>query len=104
MKTLRSLEWITFAASFVVILYAGFAAFDFALDAGPENCRNANEAPVVNERGVAAEAMARWCAFIGMPNETRLGLHLSGESADTVLVRYEPRNNRDAPVLGSASV
>ncbi|MGH6857282.1 MAG: hypothetical protein ACRECP_06495 [Methylocella sp.] len=99
MKTRGSLEWIAFAASSAVILYAGFAAFDFVFDAGFDKCVNAREAPVVNERGVLAEAMARWCAFTGMPNETRLGLHLSGEAGDFVLVYYEPQNNRDAPVL-----
>ena len=29
----------------------------------------------------------------------RLGLHLSDETGDTVLVYYEPRNNQDAPAL-----
>jgi hypothetical protein len=43
--------------------------------------------------------MARWCAFTGLPNEKRLGLHLSDDLGDSVLVFYEPRNNRDAPVL-----
>jgi hypothetical protein len=99
MKNLRALDWITLAASSVIILFAGFVAFDFVFDAGFDKCVNAREAPVVKERGVLALAMARWCAFIGMPNETRLGLHLSGESGDTVLVYYEPRNNRDPPVL-----
>ncbi|MGH7838948.1 MAG: hypothetical protein ACREQC_14145, partial [Candidatus Binataceae bacterium] len=44
-------------------------------------------------------ALVRWCAFTGMPNESRLGLHLSNDSGDFVLVYYEPRNNRDPPVL-----
>jgi len=91
MEIRRSIEWIAFAASSAVILYAGFAAFAYALGPGLDHCANAREAPVANERGVAAEAMARWCAFTGLPNEKRLG--------DSVLVFYEPRNNRDAPVL-----
>jgi hypothetical protein len=99
MEIRRSIEWIAFAASSAVILYAGFAAFAYALGPGLDHCANAREAPVANERGVAAEAMARWCAFTGLPNEKRLGLHLSDDLGDSVLVFYEPRNNRDAPVL-----
>jgi hypothetical protein len=95
----RTIEWIVFAASSAVVLYAGFAAFDYALGPGLDNCANAHEAPVANDRGVLAGAMARWCAFIGLPNEKRLGLHLSDESGDVVLVYYEPRNNRNAAVL-----
>jgi hypothetical protein len=66
---------------------------------GLDNCVYAREAPVANERGVEAEAMARFCDLIGLPNEKRLGFHLSDDSGDAVLVYYEPRNNRDAPVL-----
>jgi len=99
MEIRRSIEWIAFAASSAVILYAGFAAFAYALGPGLDHCANAREAPVANERGVAAEAVARWCAFTGLPNEKRLGLHLSDDLGDSVLVFYEPRNNRDAPVL-----
>ncbi len=99
MNIRRWLEWIAFAASSAVILYAGFAAFDYTLGPGLDNCAKAREAPVANERGVVAEAMARWCAFTGLPNEKRLGLHLSDDLGDSVLVFYEPRNNRDAPVL-----
>jgi hypothetical protein len=54
---------------------------------------------VTSERSVRAEAMARYCAFFGVPNQKRLGLHLSDESGDAVLVTYEPRNNQVAPVL-----
>ncbi|MGH6856564.1 MAG: hypothetical protein ACRECP_02705 [Methylocella sp.] len=97
MKTLRALDWITLAASSVIILFAGVVALDFAFDAGFDKCVNASEAPVA--KGILAKAMARWCAFAGMPNETRLGLHLSDESGDTVLVYFEPRNNRAPPVL-----
>jgi hypothetical protein len=95
----RLIEWIAFAASSAVVLYAGFAAFVYALDTGMDNCVKTSEVPVANERGVKAEAMARFCAFIGLPNEKRLGLHLSQESEDAVLVYYEPRNNRDVPIL-----
>jgi hypothetical protein len=69
------------------------------LDPGFNNCVNAREAPVATERGIRAEAMARYCTFFGVPNEKRLGLHLSNVSGDSVLVYYEPRNNREAPVL-----
>jgi len=99
MKIKRLIEWIAFAVSSAVIFYAGFAAFDYTLGPAYFNCANAREAPVTSERGIRAEAMARYCAFFGMPNERRLGLHLSDESGDFVLVSYEPRNNRDAPVL-----
>ncbi|MGH6837873.1 MAG: hypothetical protein ACREDT_03570 [Methylocella sp.] len=99
MKTLRALDWITLTASSVIILFAGVVALDFASDVGFDKCVNASQAPVAKERGILAAAMARWCAFAGMPNETRLGLHLSDESADTVLVTYEPQNNRAPPVL-----
>jgi hypothetical protein len=98
MKTLRWLEWIAFAASSAVIHYA-VAAFVYVLGPGLDNCENVREAPVANERGVLAEAMARYCDFIGFPNEKRFGLHLSDDSGDSVLVFYEPRNNRDAPIL-----
>jgi hypothetical protein len=99
MNIRRLIEWIAFAASSAVILYAGFAAFDYTLGPGYFNCVNAREAPVANERGVRAEAMARYCTFFGVPNEKRLGLHLSDDSGNSVLVTYERRNNRDAPVL-----
>jgi hypothetical protein len=96
----RSIEWIAFAASSAVILYAGFAAFDYVLlGTGQDNCENARKAPVADERGVRAEAMARFCDLIGWPNEKRLGLRLSDGSGDFLLVRYEPRNDQDAPVL-----
>jgi len=99
MRIKRLIEWIAFAVSCAVILYAAFAAFDYTLGPGYFNCVNAREAPVTSERGVRAEAMARYCAFFGVPNEKRLGLHLSDGSGDSVLVRYEPRNDQDAPVL-----
>jgi hypothetical protein len=99
MKIQRSIEWIAFAASSAVILYAGFAALDYALGPGLNYCENAREAPVTNERGVLAEAMAHFCAFTGLPDEKRLGLHLSDESGDAVLVYYRPRNNRNAADL-----
>ncbi|MDQ6702682.1 MAG: hypothetical protein M3Z96_06045 [Pseudomonadota bacterium] len=92
------LEWIAFAASSAVILYASFAAFDYTLGPGFDNCVSARNAPVAKERGVRAEAMARYCTFFGVPNERRLGLHLSDDSGDFVLVTYELRNERDAPV------
>jgi hypothetical protein len=97
----RSIEWIAFAASSaVILLYAGFAAFDYVLlGTGQDNCVNARKAPVADERGVRAEARARFCDLIGWPNEKRLGLHLSDDSGDSVLVFYEPRNDRDTPVL-----
>jgi hypothetical protein len=96
----RSIEWIAFAASSAVILYVAFAAFDYVLlGTGQDNCVNARKAPVADERGVRAEAMARFCDLIGWPNEKRLGLHLSDDSGDSVLVFYEPRNDRDTPVL-----
>jgi hypothetical protein len=96
----RSIEWIAFAASSAVILCAGFAAFDYVLlGTGQDNCENARKAPVTDERGVRAEAMARFCDLIGWPNEKRLGLRLSDGSGDFLLVRYEPRNDQDAPVL-----
>jgi hypothetical protein len=41
----------------------------------------------------------RYCTFFGVPNEKRLGLHVSDDSGDSVLVYYEPRNNRGAPIL-----
>jgi hypothetical protein len=100
MKIKRWLEWIAFAASSAVILYAGFATFDYyVLGPGLDNCGHAPEAPMANERGVQAEAMARFCDLIGLPNEKRLGLRLSDGSGDFLLVRYEPRNDQDAPVL-----
>ncbi len=99
MNIRRWLEWIAFAASSAVILYAGFAAFDYTLGPGLDNCAKAREAPAANERGVVAEAMARYCTFFGVPNEKRLGLRLSDGSGDFLLVRYEPRNDRDAQVL-----
>jgi hypothetical protein len=99
MRLLIWLEWIAFAASSAVILYAGFAAFNYVLGPGLDNCVHAGEAPGANERGVRADAMARFCDLIGLPNEKRLGLHLSDDSGDAVLVFYEPRNNRDAPIL-----
>jgi hypothetical protein len=71
MKIKRSIEWIAFAASSVVILYAGFAAFDYTLGPGFFNCVNARGAPVTSARGVRAEAMARYCTFFGVPNEKR---------------------------------
>lgn len=78
MKIKRSIEWIAFAASSAVILYAGFAAFDYyALGPGIDNCLHPREGPVADERGVRAEAMARFCDLIGWPNEKRLGLRLS---------------------------
>jgi hypothetical protein len=55
MKIKRWLEWIAFAASSAVILYGGFAAFDYVLGTGLDNCVNAREAPVANERGARAE-------------------------------------------------
>jgi hypothetical protein len=64
-----------------------------------DNCVNAREAQVANGRGIFVKAMARYCAAIGLPYERRLGLHLSDEKGDAVLVYYEPRNNRDDPVL-----
>ncbi|MGH6840623.1 MAG: hypothetical protein ACREDV_00795, partial [Methylocella sp.] len=95
-----SIEWIAFAASSAVILYAGFATFNYALlGTGQDDCVNARKAPVAGERGVRAVAMARFCDLIGWPNEMRLGLHISDGSGDSMLVFYEPRNNRDAPVL-----
>ena len=100
MKIKRSIEWIAFAASSAVILYAGFAAFDYyALGPGIDNCENASEAPVANGRGVLVEAMARFCDLIGLPSEKRLGLHLSDDSGDAVLVTYEPMDDRNGPVL-----
>jgi hypothetical protein len=99
MKIKRSIEWIAFAASSAVILYAGFAAFDYTLGPGFDNCVHAREAPLTSERGVRAEAMARYCTFFGVPNEKRLGLRLSDGSGDFLLVRYEPRNDQDVPVL-----
>ncbi len=99
MNIRRLVEWIAFVTSFAVVLYAGFAVFEFGLDEGDENCRKAREITVVEKDGVLAEAMARYCAFIGLPNEKRLGLHLSDDSGDSVLVYYEPRSNRDAAVL-----
>ena len=99
MKIKRSIEWIAFAASSAVILYAGFAAFDYVLGTGLDNCVHAREAPEANERGVRAGAMARLCDLIGLPNEKRLGLHLSDDSGDAVLVRYESARIGDAPVL-----
>ena len=93
------LEWIAFAASSAVILYASFAAFDYTLGPGFDNCVHAREAPVTSERGVRAEVMARYCSFFGVPNEKRSSLHLSDDLGDFVLVTYEPRNNRDAPIL-----
>jgi hypothetical protein len=99
MNIRRLIEWIAFAASSAVILYASFAAFDYTLDPGLDNCVHAREAPVTSERGVRAEAMARYCTFFGVPNEKRLSLHLSDDSGDSALVSYEPRNDRDAPVL-----
>ena len=79
----RSIEWIAFAASSaVILLYAGFAAFDYVLlGTGQDNCVNARKAPVADERGVRAEARARFCDLIGWPNEKRLGLHLSDDLA-----------------------
>jgi hypothetical protein len=97
MKIARSLEWSAFMASSAVILC--FAAFVYTSGPGMDNCMNAREAQVVNGRGILAEAMARYCAAIGLPNETRLGLHLTDESGDAVLVYYEPQANRDPPVL-----
>ena len=100
MKIVRSIEWIAFTVSSAVILYAVFGVFVYLL--GPESddyCRNARGTGAENRRGVVAEAMARWCAFTGLPNERRMGLHLSDESGDAVLVYYERQNNRDAPVL-----
>ncbi len=100
MKIKRWLEWIAFGASSTVILYAGFAAFDYyALGPGIDNCVNAREVPAANGRGFRDEAMARFCDLIGLPSEKRLGLHLSDDSGDSVLVTYEPRNDRDGPVL-----
>ncbi len=99
MNIRRLIEWIAFAASSTVILYASFAAFDYVLGTGLDNCGHVREAPVTSERGVRAEAMARFCDLIGLPNEKRLGLHLSDDSGDSVLVFYEPRNDRDTPVL-----
>ncbi|MGH6839213.1 MAG: hypothetical protein ACREDT_10535 [Methylocella sp.] len=95
MRIARSLEWIAFTASSGLIVCV--AAFFYTLGPGMDNCVDARELPV--QRGVLAEAMARYCAALGLPNETRLGLHLSDESSDTVLVYFEPRNNRDPPVL-----
>ncbi|MGB6176596.1 MAG: hypothetical protein WBF43_09745, partial [Methylocella sp.] len=77
MNIRRLIEWIAFAVSSAVILYAAFAAFDYTLGPGYFNCVTAREAPVTSERGVRAEAMARYCAFFGVPNEKRLSLHLS---------------------------
>ena len=54
---------------------------------------------MANERGIRAEARARFCDLIGLPNDKRLSLRLSDDSGDFVLVTYEPRNDRDAPVL-----
>src|ERR1700724_2173702 len=99
MNRRRSIEWIAFAVSTAVILYAGCAAFDYTLGPGFDNCVSARDTPVTSERGVRAEAMARYCTFFGVPNEKRLSLHLSDDSGDSALVSYEPRNNRDAPVL-----
>jgi hypothetical protein len=100
MKLRRWLEWIAFAASSGIILYALSAAFIYVFGFGiDEDCRKARGTPVGNERGVLAEARARSCAFIGLPNERRLGLHLSNESGDAVLVYYEPKSNQDAPIL-----
>ena len=91
MNIRRSIEWIAFAASSAVILYAGFAAFEYTLGPGFDNCVSACDAPVTSERGVRAEAMARYCTFFGVPNEKRLSLHLSDDSGDSALVSYEPR-------------
>ncbi|HEY4848552.1 MAG TPA: hypothetical protein VIH87_12370 [Methylocella sp.] len=99
MNRRRSIEWIAFAVSTAVILYAGYAAFDYTLGPGFDNCVSARDTPVTSERGVRAEAMARYCTFFGVPNERRLGLRLSDDSGDSVLVYYESRNHRDAPVL-----
>jgi hypothetical protein len=99
MNIRRSIEWIAFAASSAVILYASFAAFDCTMGPGLDNCASARGAPVTSERGIRAEAMARYCTFFGVPNEKRLGLRLSNRSGDFLLVRYEPRNDQDAPVL-----
>jgi hypothetical protein len=99
MNLRRSAEWLAFAASSSVILYAGFAAFFYALGPGLDQCAKTQQEAMSSERGVVAEAMAHWCASVGIPNESRLGLHLSDESGDAVLVYYEPKNNRVAPVL-----
>jgi hypothetical protein len=92
MKLRRWFEWIAFAASSGIVLYAVSAAFIYLFGFGiDEDCRKARGTSADNERGVLAEAQARSCALIG--------LHLSGESGDVVLVYYEPRNNKDTPIL-----
>jgi hypothetical protein len=70
----------------------------------PEKVRGSAHAMLISPMDVAltareAEGMARYCAAIGLPNERRLGLHLSDKKGDAVLVYYEPRNYRDSPVL-----
>lgn len=99
MKLRDPIEWIAFAASSAVIVYAGFAAFDYALGPGLDYCERTREARVSDARSIAAKVMARICAATGLPNERRLGLHLADQSGDAVLVYYEPQNNRVAPAF-----
>ncbi len=99
MRIRHAIEWFAFVASSAVILYAGVAAFYYASGPWLDYCWNARNAPVTSQRRLMAESMARWCALIGIPNEKRLGLHLSAESGDAVLVYYEPQNRKVPPVL-----
>jgi hypothetical protein len=67
--------------------------------AGLDYCVNTRNTTAASQRGLVVDSMARWCVLIGIPNEERLGLHLSDQSRDAALVYYEPQDRKVSPAL-----